>query len=441
MKLLIYTAETTERLSYTFDFILGDLLGLDYTLTRDRELFLSNTGPKFSYATKPLGNELYFECAPLLFETDIYLQPIDFINYENMVGFYLVSERSAIPFDMFATAFSLLSRYNEYLIHKKDKYDRYRAGQSNNYMAGFLNKPMVNYYALKLKKLLAERFPALKFKESRFEYIATFDIDTAYAYRGKGFKINMRGFARAFLTSNFGEFFNRYKVLFRNKRDPFDSFEYMLETCKKYAIKTKFFFLVGNKSTLDKNISHTHDGFRDIIKKVAAQSEIGIHLSFMSHISNDVMEEEIQRLEFITGLKITANRFNYLRFTMPASFISLSRIGITDDYSMGYATRCGFRAGTCSPFYFFNLLKNERTALKLHPFAFMDTTLAQYNKLGSKHSLEKILTMMKMVKEVEGPFLGLWHNSSFINSGIWRGWENVFETVAREASAITEKSE
>ena len=153
------------------------------------------------------------------------------------------------------------------------------------------------------------------------------------------------------------------------------------------------------------------------------------------------MEEEIQRLEYITGRKIASNRFNYLRFTMPASFISLNRIGITDDYSMGYATRVGFRAGTCSPFYFFNLLKNERTTLKLHPFAFMDTTLAHYNKIGPKESLDKILLMMKWVKDVEGPFVGIWHNSSFTETGIWRGWRNIFETVAKEASALTEKSE
>jgi len=441
LKVLIYTAETTERLSYTFDFILGDLLGLEYIFTRDKDSFLAHTGPRFSYFTKPVGDELFFECAPLLFENNIYLQPIDFINYENMVGFYLVSGRSVMPFDLFASSFSLLSRYNEYLIHKKDKYDRYRAGQSTNYMAGFLNKPMINYYALKLKKLLAAKFPELKVKENKFDYTATFDIDVPYAYRGKGWKTNLKGFARAFLISNFREFFDRYRVLFRNKKDPYDTFEYILSTCKKYAVKTKFFFLVGNKSGLDKNISHTHEGFRHIIQDVSKQSEIGIYLSFMSHISNEVMEEEIQRLEFITGLKITSNRFNYLRFTMPASFVSLGRIGITDDYSMGYATRSGFRAGTCSPFYFFNLLKNERTNLKLHPFAFMDTTLARYNKLGTKDSLEKILLMMKWVKEVEGPFVGIWHNNSFIDTGIWKGWENVFEAVAREASALTEKGE
>ena len=441
MKLLIYTAEVTERLKYTFDFILGELLGLEYTLTRDKEFFVSHTGPKFSYATKPVADEFFLECAPLLFETDISLQPVDFIEYENMVGFYLVSKRSEIPFDLFATSFAMLSRYNEYLIHKKDKYDRYRASQSPNFIAGFLGKPMINYYGLKLKKVFAAKFPELKFKENKFEYMATVDVDMAYAYKGKGLNVNLTGFVKDFLTSNFSNFGVRFGVIFRNKKDPYDTFDYISEVCKKYAVKTKFFFLVGNKSALDKNVSHSNEGYRTIIKKVAVKSDIGIHLSFMSHISNDVMEEEIKRLEYITDVRVTANRFHYLRFTMPASFVSLSRINITEDYSMGYATRTGFRAATCTPFYFFNLLKNERTDLKLFPFAFMDTTLARYNKVSAKEALEKILRMMKWTKEVGGPFIGIWHSSTFSEEGIWKEWRNVFETVAMEAAAITEKSE
>ena len=71
----------------------------------------------------------------------------------------------------------------------------------------------------------------------------------------------------------------------------------------------------------------------------------------------------------------------------------------------------------------------------------MDTTLAHHNKLSARHSLEKILQVMTWVKEVEGPFIGLWHNSSFTETGVWRGWKNVFDTVAKEAAAITEPRE
>ena len=70
----------------------------------------------------------------------------------------------------------------------------------------------------------------------------------------------------------------------------------------------------------------------------------------------------------------------------------------------------------------------------------MDTTLAQYNKIGARESLTKILQIMKWVKEVEGPFIGAWHNSSFTEKGVWKGWKEVFENVAKEAAALTEQS-
>ena len=439
MRLLIFTEQTSERLKYTFDFIIGDLLGLEYDLASDKELFLNHSGAKFVYAPSAIGNELFFECASVLFETNITIQPLDFINYENMIGLYRVSEQSILPFDMFASSFVMLVGYNEYLLHKKDKYDRYRPSQSMNYVGGFLGKPMINFYSLHLKKLLQAKYPELKFKSHKFNYLVTVDVDSAYAYLGKGFKPNLKGFIRSLLLSSFKEARDRYLVLVRNKKDPFNTFDEIMNVCKKYFIKTKFFFQVGNPSEFDKNNLHTFGPFKEIIKNVTEKSDIGIHLSYMSHISNGVMEEEIQRLQHISGIKVTSNRFHYLRFTLPASYVSLSRIGITEDYSYGYAARIGFRAATCTPFYFFNLATNERTNVKIHPFAFMDTTLAQYNKLSAKDSLQKILQIMKWVKEVEGPFIGLWHNSSFTETGIWKGWKNVFETVAKEASALTEK--
>ncbi len=438
-KLLIYTEQKSNRLTYIFDFLLTELLGLNYELTQDIDTFTSHEGPKFSYASQPIADELFFEAVPFLYETDLVLQPVDFCEYGKSTGFYIVSERSLMPFDVFASAFFMLSCYNEYLLNKKDKYDRYRASQSMNYRAGFLDKPMINYYALDLKKILSDKYPELVFKKNNFEYLPTFDIDMAYSFREKGFAVNLGGFLRAFLLSDFKEIKSRYGVLFRNKKDPFDNFDFILGTCKKYALKTLFFFLVGEKSQFDKNISVENETFRDLIKDVSEQADVGVHLSFRSHISNDVMHTEIDRLEEITGKKITSNRFHYLRFIIPASYMRLIKIGITEEYSMGHASRVGFRAATCTPFYFFNLIKNEKSPLKIYPFAFMDTTFTHYNRLNAEEAQEKILQMMKYVKEVEGPFIGLWHNSSFCEERQWKGWKEVFEAVAENAMALTKE--
>ena len=439
--MLIYTERNSPRLTYILDFILGDLMGLAYRLTNDKDNFKNYNGAKFCYAKHPVADEIFFEAVDLLFETNVTLQPISFAEQGKMLGFYQVSERSAMPFDFLASAFLMISLYNEYLPNKKDKYDRYRGSQSLNYKLGILEKPMINYYAHELKKILSAKFPELVFKQNKFEYIATFDVDMAYSYLEKGARINAGGFMRSLVLSDFSDIRNRYRVLFRGKRDPFDTFDYLFKICKEAQAKTMFFFLLGNRSKLDKNISHTNERFRKLIKKISEKTEVGIHLSFRSHIANDVMETEMHRLEEITGKPVFRNRFHYLRFLVPASYVRLVKIGIKEDYSMGYAARVGFRAATCSPFMFFDLVKNEPTELKIYPFAFMDTTFTHYNRRDPEEALERILTMMKYVREVGGPFVGLWHNSSFTEQGEWVGWKNVFETVAREAGAIMKQQQ
>ena len=92
MRLLIYSAQTSERLAYTFDFILGDLLGLEYDLTHDKDVFLAHDGPKFSYAKTWVGDELFFECAPVFSKQILSLQPVDYVEFENLVGLYPVSK-------------------------------------------------------------------------------------------------------------------------------------------------------------------------------------------------------------------------------------------------------------------------------------------------------------------------------------------------------------
>jgi len=46
-QLLIYTEKTSNRLTYTFDLLIKDLLGLDYGLTGDKKIFSKHSGAKF----------------------------------------------------------------------------------------------------------------------------------------------------------------------------------------------------------------------------------------------------------------------------------------------------------------------------------------------------------------------------------------------------------
>jgi hypothetical protein len=438
-QVLIYTEKNSPRLQYIFEFLLSEILGLSYKIIHSKEEFSNYTGVKFSYANQPVTDEIFLAAIPLLFETVIKPQPIDFCDYKEIKGFFPVfHDKSVMPFDLFASAFFMISRYEEYLPGKKDKYDRYRGSQSMNHKAGFLEKPMVDLYALEFKKILQQKFPELKFKERKFSYTATFDIDMAYSYLHKGFKRNFGGFLRSFILSEYKEMRARFGVLMRGMRDPFDTYEYIFEVCKKHNIPTYFFFLLGDESRFDKNVEHTNEGFRSLIRSIDQKTKTGIHLSFKSHISSKKSQEEIKRLTEITGKPTISNRFHYLRFQTPNSFKRLEELGIKEDYSMGYAGRVGFRAGTCTPYYFFNVKSNEQTNLKIVPFAFMDTTFTHYYRIENERSIAKILELIAAVKKVEGSLVGLWHNSSFTEQLQWRGWRKIFETVAEEASRLTQ---
>ncbi|HLP52674.1 MAG TPA: polysaccharide deacetylase family protein [Chitinophagales bacterium] len=438
-KLLVYTDQSSNRLKYIFDLILTDLLGLKYELTHDKTVFSSSTLPRFSYCAKPVGDELFLQAEALLFEIANRPQPINFCEYNKIRGFYPVSGPSCIPFDIFASAFFLVTRYEEYFPGHRDKYDRFRPSTSMNAKGGYLEKPMVNYYALELKRILIEKFPDLVITKKPFEYIPTFDVDMAYSYLNKGFVKNAGGFFRSLVLSDFKEMRERFDVLLGRKPDPFDTFDYLLRVCRENNLRSIFFFLVGDESRLDKNIPFDNEAFRSLIKSIAKQTNVGVHLSYKSHVSTGRSRMEIERLEKIVNQPVVRNRFHYLRFKFPDTFKRLVNIGIKEDYSMGYASRNGFRAGICTPFYYFDIRQNTVSDLKIFPFAFMDSTFAHYQKTDPESALNEIRTLMRYVYETGGPVYGLWHNSSFTGTKEWKGYEHVFETVATEAAALMQQ--
>lgn len=436
-KLLIFTEQKSNRLKYIFDLVLTDLMGLEYELTADKESFSNSTVPKFSYGVEPIGSEIFFEAVTLLFETDVKPQPINFCEHGRIQGFFPVYKtNSFLPFDLFASAFFMVTRYEEYLPSKLDKYDRYRGSQSMNLKAGFLDKPMVNLYAQELKKIFSEKFASLVYKKTKFEYIATFDIDMAYSYLEKGLKRNVGGFIKSFFLSDMKDLKTRALVLSGRMKDPFDTYDYIFKVCNEHSITTKFFFLVADESRFDKNIPYSNPKFKKLIKDISQKTDTGIHLSFKSHISSAKSQVEINRLEEIMEEKPTINRYHYLRFHVQSSYPRLVKHGIEEDYSLGYAAHTGFRAGMCTPFYFFNVRNNEQTALRIFPFTFMDATFTHYYRTNNEHALEKIRQLMKSVHEVGGTMIGIWHNSSFTEEKEWKGWRSVFETVAYEATQL-----
>ena len=432
--LLIYTPVINNRINYVFRLILSHILGVEYSVTAQYDEWIVYEGPRFCYCPQYDGDEMFFEQSSLLLNTGtkkIHIQPVMF---EGIKAFFpVVSSKSVFPFDPFAASFYLVSRYEEYLPLIRDIHGRFPASESLALRYDFLQKPVVNIWAKRIGEVLKQHYPELKFRKRHFSMIPTIDIDAAYAIRNKGFVRMMGGIIKSLYNKEMESVKKRLRVLTGMEKDPFDSFDFQLEIQKKYNFRPIYFVLMADYNTYDKNIPFQNKSFRDIVKLLADYADVGIHTSYASNDEPELLKIEVQRLSELLNREIHFSRQHFLRLEIPATYHNLLSLDIYHDYTMGFASQPGFRAGICDPFPFYDLDMEVETPLIIHPFMIMDGTLADYLRLTPEEAFEYIRRLIDEVKAVEGTFMSLWHNESLGGQGQWTGWPEVYEKMIKYA--------
>ena len=431
--LLVYTPKKTTRLLYIFDFIFKEILGVEFQITTDKDEFIRNSLPKLNYSDAPFSSEPFIQSGHLLFEKGIREQELNFNIWNETPVLFYSHPRHGFPFDVFAASFYLITRYEEYLPHLRDDYDRYLPNTSIASKKNFINKPVADIWAYQLKNFLKNFFPDLKFRDRNYQFISTIDIDNAYAYLEKGFMRTTGAYLRSLLKFEMKDLKDRLYSRLGFMRDPYDTYAMQLGLLKKYNLKTIYFFLLGDYDLNDKNVSIGSFRFGSLIKYLADYADTGIHPSFASNQNPQKVKKEILRLNKIVRRDIKKSRQHFLKLIFPQTYRTLVENDITDDYTMGYAHTTGFRAGTCTSFRFYDLDNEELTSLRVHPFAVMDATLKYYLKLSPEESLPKIQSLIEEVKKVDGTFISLWHNESLSDYKQWKGWKYIFEEMIKMA--------
>jgi Family of unknown function (DUF7033) len=146
--MLIYAHQYSTRLSYMVDFISREIFIEPAVITTDKDVFLYYDGPKINYSeTRMTDGEFHLLPVSLLFENDIRAQDIVVFKLHGMKKFF-ATKGGDYDFDILAAIFYLISRYEEYLEHKKDEYGRYTHTGSLAFREGFLDEPLVNNWLL-----------------------------------------------------------------------------------------------------------------------------------------------------------------------------------------------------------------------------------------------------------------------------------------------------
>ncbi len=433
--ILIYTPSLSNRLRYISSLLFNDLLGVDCAFTSFQDDFSSFQGPKLVYAPAPFDGELFIESKKLLFEDNV--NPLDpGISTKDPVPviFPTENEHSALPFDPFAAAFYMVTRYEEYEKHKHDKYGRFPAHASIAMQGKFLELPVVHFWADRLAEVIITKFPGFTVKKPEYSFIPTIDIDHAFAFRCRGLSRTAGGIARSAMNFSFDDIFMRFKVLSGARKDPFDTYEYLHTLHTAYGLNPYYFILFANYGGKDNNISTTNKTFLKLLASLDQEKKVGIHPSLSSNRHLKKLDKEVYGLSKALDRDVTCSRQHFLKISFPRTYRNLANLGITDDFSMGYASHPGFRSGMARPYWFFDLSRNEFVPLKIHPVTLMDVTMKDYQRLTPEQSLETIHHMISMVRSVGGEFVSLCHNETFSEYGRWLGWRSMYEELLRFAA-------
>ena len=325
--------------------------------------------------------------------------------------------------DLIASTYFLICRYEEMVqFTVRDVHGRFPGKESLPYRAGFIDSPLVDEYGKLLRIQLREvglEIPKLS-KQIHKMYL-THDVDQLSHYRNfRGFMGGLlRGIRRPkegnkAIKSYFGGLINDpwYTSPWLFKLDNSVRQKVGSDRCEPIV----FIKVGGGLHKEDKPfITHHIQDFQTLIMLCKKKNiTFGLHSSYEAGINPDRIADEKKHLERISKKKTTYNRHHYLDSREPEDMQALINVGITDDFTMGYADVAGFRLGTCRPVKWINPKTRQLTSLTLHPLTIMDGSLSdkRYMNLNAHEAYEYCIRLINMVESWNGELVLLWHNTS-----------------------------
>ena len=420
---------------YILDTLLSEFLGLSYSLTTVSGLYnwrivLDN------------GNELrvedhFFSHFPIALSylraeaipDEVCFVELDLAPEGNIPIIYgggkIIQETDVVvcTLDIFASAFFMLTRWEEYVLDARDSHDRFPAKASLAYRNGFLDRPVVNEYVEILWRILKNLGLEEERKERRFSIFPTHDVDSTYYWIT--WRFILKTLAGDLLKRKSpGLFFDHAKslsaIIFGFARDPFDTFSDLMRLSDSHNVKSHFFFMCGGNSKFDNAYQLNSRRTKKLISRiVAARHEVGIHPSYNTYQDPKRLKGELDLLTKVSKRPVTTGRQHVLRYDIVSTPRIWDSLSMAWDSTLGYAEHNGFRAGVCYEFSMFDFLSRRKLNLKQKPLLFMEVTDFKYRKLSLEQSVQNTQKLIQRVRNYNGEFVFLWHNSN-IDRDEWR---------------------
>lgn len=430
MKVTIPKNNLPERY-YVLDVILNEFLGLKYevkeledtlnwTIELDngnrivfQDAFFSDKDGLSYLSISNVPKEVNYTTNPFTFENDI---PIIYGDSD-----IEINDKSVYcGVDIFASSFFMLTRWEEYVEKARDKHNRFSAKESLAFKNNFLHRPVVNEYTEMLWSILKH----LKYEKERicrsYEFMVTHDVDMVQKFPNmfSGIKeVIADVLKRQQYKLAFSKLMLKVKVLFRKKRDPYDTFDWIMGLSEKIGVKSYFFFMGKGETKFDNHYKIEDKFVTELIGKIKKRGHfIGMHPTYNAYNNYNQFKKEKEELEANLGAVVEFGREHYLRFEVPTTWQIWEDNNMKWDSTLSFADKEGFRCGVCYEYSTYNILTRKKLNLKERPLIVMEGSFVSYQQHITSLDMEKrIKKLIDTVRKYNGTFVFLWHNSSFTN--------------------------
>lgn len=326
--------------------------------------------------------------------------------------------------DIISSSFFMLSRWEESLAGKRDEHGRFTAEMSLAGKHDFLQRPIVNEYVEVLWQLLL----LIGYDKSRkvFEYkcVPTHDVDHPFMWSTELTK--GKSLAAKLVKGRVGEL-GRSIAATVEGRDPWDTFDLLMDKAESVNTKASFFFMAEGQSKWDGKYKLDDPAIKRLIEKIESRGHhLGLHPSYDTIENTALLTGEKSKLEKHIAGKCNTGRQHFLRFELPATWQMWEQNQMSWDSTLGYADQIGFRCGTCYPFSVFDVTARQHLNLVERPLLVMDVTVQKYNQMSPAKAIASIKAVQQLVKQYGGEFVFLWHNSSFFTDE-WIDFESTWK--------------
>ncbi len=333
--------------------------------------------------------------------------------------------------DIFASAFFMLSRWEEFVILKRDEFGRFPEKLSLSYKHKFYHRPIVNEYAELIWNLIEHLDNSIKRKKKKYSVHLTHDIDFLFRY-DKAIKflkaiigdiVKRKSVKQAIQTI---KTYKKTKVDY--KQDPYYLFDYLMDAAEKQNLKSSFYIKAQCKNEKDASYDIKNEKLKIILDEIKQRGhKIALHGSINTYKDKKNFTKEKQRLESIIKAKVNENRQHFLIFDVPRTWRILDELNFVEDSSFGFAFDGGFRCGVCDKFTVFDILQRKQLKLKELPIIAMEGAIKKASKTPDEF-LNRFRKLADTVKKYNGKFVILWHNNNF-KTAEWQKYAGKFVDV------------